>query len=139
MITVPPSVGVPRLVWWASGRSIWMSCPRPRRRKARMASGVPTRPRARATAAAMRMPTTPLALPAPGAEQALGHHFQADHPARLDQDHVGGPEGRAEPRDGGLGVGGGVGLLRPHALHAGGVDHHPAQLADPDQAVDAEP
>src|ERR671934_1515104 len=138
MMTVPPRVGVPRLVWWASGRSTWMSWPRPHRRKVRMASGVPTRPAASATAAAIRMPTTPLGpfcpggyrsaasilraprtpRVAPGAEQPLGHHLEADHPAGLDQDDVGGAQGGAEQRDRGVGVGGGVGLLPPHALPA---------------------
>ena len=137
MITAPPMVGVPRLVWWASGRSTWMSWPSPRLRKVRMASGVPTSPRASATAAAIRMPTT-RRRPPEAVGEGVGHAVEGDDPAGLDQDHVVGAEDGGEQGHGGVGVGDRLGLLGPHALHAGGVDHHPAQLPHPDEPVDAQ-
>lgn len=58
MMTVPPIVGVPRLIWCDEGPSIRISWPSPARRKALIAIGVARIDTTRATTAATRIDFT---------------------------------------------------------------------------------
>src|ERR1700759_3041291 len=93
-ITIPPSVGVPALVWWPLGPSSRMFCPNSRRRTNSMNFGDRNRQMRSAAVPAIKMrpetePISPLASCAVAAvSQGSAYELETDPARALDEDHV---------------------------------------------------